>query len=73
MFEKVKEILSRYTETLDIEKESMLESDLGLNSFDVISIVTDFEDEFHLEISDRDISRFLSVKDILDYLRTHKC
>lgn len=68
MFEKVKEILSRYTETQDIEKESMLESDLGLSSFDVMSVVTDFEDEFHIEISDRDISRFACVNDILEYL-----
>lgn len=73
MFEKVKKILSKYTETLDIEKESMLESDLGLSSFDVMSVVTDFEDEFHIEISDRDISRFLTVKDISDYLETHIC
>lgn len=71
MFEKVKEILSRYTETQDIEKESMLESDLGLSSFDVMSVVTDFEDEFHIEISDRDISRFACVNDILEYLETH--
>lgn len=71
MFEKVKEILSRYTETQDIEKESMLESDLGLSSFDVMSVVTDFEDEFHIEISDRDISRFACVNDILEYLEAH--
>lgn len=71
MFEKVKEILSRCTETQDIEKESMLESDLGLSSFDVMSVVTDFEDEFHIEISDRDISRFACVNDILEYLETH--
>lgn len=71
MFEKVKEILSRYTETQDIEKGSMLESDLGLSSFDVMSVVTDFEDEFHIEISDRDISRFACVNDILEYLEAH--
>lgn len=71
MFEKVKEILLRYTETTDIEKQSLLEADLGLSSFDVISIVTDFEEELHIEISDRDISKFVCVNDILEYLEAN--
>ena len=71
MFEKVKEILSRYTETTDIEKQSSLEADLGLSSFDVISIVTDFEEELHIEILDRDISKFVCVNDILEYLEAN--
>lgn len=72
MFEQVKEILLRYTtDAPNIEKESMLESDLGLCSFDVVSVVTDFEDEFHIEISDRDISKFACVNDILEYLEAH--
>lgn len=73
MFEKVKEILLRYADTTDIEETSILISDLGLSSFDLVSVITDFEDEFHIEISDRDISSFLKVKDILDYLGTHIC
>ena len=71
MFEKVKEILLEYTNASHIEKESMLESDLGLCSFDVMSVVSDFEDEFHIEISDRDISKFVCVNDILEYLEAH--
>lgn len=68
MFEKVKEILSKYTENLDIKAQSILEADLGLCSFDLVSIVTDFEEEFDVEISDRDISKFVYVNDILSYL-----
>lgn len=71
MFEKVKEILLRYTDTRDIEKQSLLEADLGLSSFDVISIVTDFEEELHIEISDRDISKFVCVSDILEYMEAN--
>lgn len=68
MFEQVKEILMDYTNATEITEDSMLEADLGLSSFDVVSIVTDFEDKFQIEISDRDIGRFISVKDILEYL-----
>lgn len=68
MFKQVKEILMDYTNATEITENSMLEADLGLSSFDVVSIVTDFEDKFQIEIPDRDIGKFISVKDILEYL-----
>lgn len=71
MFDKVKNILLNNTSITEITEDSMLEADLGLTSFDVLSIVTDFEDMFEIEISDRDIGKFISVKDILEYLEAH--
>lgn len=68
MFDKVKEILSEYAEVNEITETSMLDADLGLSSFDVVSIVGDFEENFGIEISDRDIPKFVCVKDIMDYL-----
>lgn len=72
MFEKVKEIISHYTETAEMEEDSSLEADLGLSSFDVISIVADFEEKFGIEISDRDIPKFVYLRDIVEYLNTRK-
>ena len=71
MFDKVKNILLNYANVTEITEDSMLEADLGLSSFDVLSIVTEFEDMFEIEISNRDIGKFTSVKDILEYLETH--
>lgn len=71
MFDKVKDILLNYANVTEITEDSMLEADLGLSSFDVLSIVTEFEDMFEIEISNRDIGKFTSVKDILEYLETH--
>ncbi len=68
MFERVKAILLAYTETPNITEQSILEADLGLSSFDVVEIVTEFEEEFGIEISDRDIGKLVCVKDIVDYL-----
>lgn len=68
MFEQVKEILAKYTEE-EITESSVLEADLGLSSFDVVSIVTDFEEAFDIEIPDRDIQKFVNVCDILKYLQ----
>lgn len=70
MLTKIKHILCRYTDVKEIEESSVLEADLGLSSFDVVSIVTEFEDEFHIEIPDGDIGKFVSVKDIIKYLET---
>ncbi len=71
MFERIKTILSNYTDEPKIEPQSTLEADLGLSSFDVVEIVTEFEEEFGIEISDRDIGKFVCVKDIVDYLEAH--
>ncbi len=71
MFERVKIILKKYVDEVSIETNSTLEADLGLSSFDVVEIVTEFEEEFGIEISDRDIGKFVCVKDIVDYLEVH--
>jgi len=70
MLEKIAEILSKYTKE-EITAESTLINDLGLSSFDIVSIVTAFEDEFDIEISDRDIRKLVSVADIMDYIKNN--
>lgn len=65
----MKAILAEYTDTVTVS--SMLEADLGLSSLDIGSIIGDFEDAFGIEISDRDISKLVCVKDIVDYLEIH--
>ena len=69
MFERVVKILSKYTEERQIQPRSTLAVDLGLSSFDVVEIVADFEEEFQIEISDRDMGKFVCVEDILGYLK----
>ena len=70
MFEKVKKILLQYTEVTTINETSILQADLGMNSLEMVEIVIAFEDAFHIEISDRDLTKFVSVKDIVEYLET---
>ena len=70
MFEKVKKILLQYTEVTTINETSILQADLGLNSLEMVEIVIAFEDALHIEISDRDLTKFVSVKDIVEYLET---
>lgn len=70
MLEKIVSILGKYVKVdpSTIKEDTVFTSDLGLNSYDVVSIVADFEDEFDVEIPDKDIKMFQTVKDVLNYL-----
>ena len=68
MFERVRDIIQKYTDVQDITPDSVLTADLGLSSFDLISIISDFEGQFDIEVDDRDIMRFVTVRDIMNYL-----
>ena len=69
MFDKVKEILSKYTEAESITEDVSLTQDLMLTSLEVVSLVGDFEDVFDIEIADEEIMKMKTVGDILEYLK----
>ena len=69
MFDKVKEILRKYTEAENITEDLSLTNDLALTSLDVVSMVGDFEDAFDIEIADEDVMQIKTVGDILEYLK----
>jgi len=69
MYERTVSILSEFVENgCEITKDSALVDDLGLSSLQVISIVSEFENEFNIEIPDRVIPTLRTVGDIVDYL-----
>lgn len=70
MLERIREILLYYTEG-EITEDAQLRSDLGLSSFELVEVISSFEDEFGIEIPDRELWKFVSVRDILDYLALH--
>ena len=72
MNEKIKEILSEFTNipTEEMNDDTLLVNDLGLNSLDVVNVVVAFEDEFNIEIPDRVIPRFQTIDDIQMYIKS---
>lgn len=71
MIQTIINILSKYS-TLkkdEITVNTVLITDMGLSSFDVVSIVSDIEDEFDIEIEDRDIKKLITVQDIITYVQ----
>lgn len=73
MIEKVIEILSEFTEMKaeQMNRDTKLVADMGLNSFDVVNVVVAFEEEFDIEIPDRAIRDLQTIGNIADYLESH--
>ena len=79
MIEKVIEILSEFTEMKaeQMNRDTKLVADMGLNSFDVVNVVVAFEEEFDIEIPDTDAEKVVAIRDlqtignIADYLESH--
>lgn len=45
--------------------------DLGADSMDLVSLTMALEDEFKIEISDRDAAQLLTVQHVVDYVQAH--
>ena len=72
MLEKVISIISEYQDIPadTIHADSHLVNDLGFTSYDVVSLVGKFEDEFDIEVPDRKIKLMKTVDDIVKFIET---
>lgn len=70
MLKKLANIIFNYTGKKDISltEDTVLTTDLGLTSFDLIQLVVAVEDEFDIEISDRAIKNFKTAGDVIRYI-----
>ena len=70
MIEKLQEIVRSFTddEAVVITGDTVLLTDLGLNSYALVEMVCRVEEEFGIEIPDRKIRTFKKVQDVLDYI-----
>lgn len=70
MMEKLLSIIKTYTgkPNIEIDRKTALVNDIGLSSFDLVQLVCLVEDEFDIEISDKEIRNFKTVGDVIDYI-----
>ena len=70
ILDKIKELIVDQTgiskEELDLETSLM--NDIEADSLDAVEIIMAVEDEFEIEIPDEEAERFVTIKDIVDYL-----
>lgn len=53
-----------------ITDEASLYSDLGLDSLDLVDLVIQMEDIYHISISDDDYQQLQTVKQLCDFVQT---
>ncbi|MBQ2724813.1 MAG: acyl carrier protein [Clostridia bacterium] len=70
MYEKIKALLVDELQINedDITPSAELVSDLGINSLELADLVLLCEEKFNIEISDSEISKFITVGDVAEYL-----
>ena len=70
MLDKVISIISEYQDIPadTIHADSHLVNDLGFTSYDVVSLVGKFEDEFDIEVPDRKIKLMKTVDNIVKFI-----
>ena len=72
--EKIQEII---IDKLGVDQNKITENakfidDLGADSLDTVELIMQFEEEFEIEIPDKDAEKILSVKQALDYIESKK-
>ena len=72
MLEKLQEIIRDAAEKDDliITEDTILLTDLGLNSLELIQMVCDVEEVFDIEISDRALNSLKTIRDIIMYIES---
>ena len=70
MLEKLTNIIREHTgdNSIEINEDMDLKADLGINSLDLVNLACVVEDEFDIEIPDRNIKDFRTVKDVLLFI-----
>lgn len=68
LFKFIKDTVKNVTGREGLVYDTDFVKDLGLSSFDIMNIVSVFEEHFDMEISNRDVWQLHQVKDVIAYM-----
>ncbi|NLB78853.1 MAG: acyl carrier protein [Clostridiaceae bacterium] len=74
VFEKVKDIIVEQlgVDEEEIKMEASFIDDLGADSLDIVELIMALEEEFELEIPDKEAEKIASVGDAVEYIKAHQ-
>ncbi len=74
IIDKVKEIIANQlsVEVSKLSETTNIGEDLGADSLDLVEILMSLEDEFKISIPDEAIPQIKSIKDVVDFIESHK-
>lgn len=64
----IKEFKSDYS--LEINEKTVLVSDLEMDSFDLVQLVCEVEEEFGIRIPDKALKNFITIGDVVKYIES---
>lgn len=73
MFEKIREIIADKLSINEdeITMDSAFLEDLNADSLDIVELIMALEDELDMEIPDEDAEGFVTVGDVVKYVKSH--
>ncbi|MDD6772115.1 MAG: acyl carrier protein [Inconstantimicrobium porci] len=74
MFEKIRAIIADKLSVNEdeITMETAFIDDLNADSLDIVELIMALEDELDMEIADEDAEKFVTVGDVVEYIKEHK-
>ncbi|HHW22604.1 MAG TPA: acyl carrier protein [Clostridiaceae bacterium] len=74
VFEKVRDIIVEQlgVDADEIKPESSFIDDLGADSLDIVELIMALEEEFDLEIPDKEAEKIATVGDAVEYIKAHQ-
>lgn len=72
MLDKLKKIIVKYVsvDPAEITEKSEFINDLGFNSYDFMSFLGEIEDEFDIEVNERDVMNIKTVGEAIEYIKS---
>lgn len=64
----IKEFKNDYS--LEINEKTVLVSDLEMDSFDLVQLVCEVEEEFGIRIPDKALKNFITIGDVAKYIES---
>ena len=73
MFEKIREIIADKLSISEdeITMDSAFLEDLNADSLDIVELIMALEDELDMEIPDEDAENFVTVGDVVRFVKSH--
>lgn len=72
MIDKMRELITNYVDVLsaEISEDSKFIDDLGFNSYDFMSFLGEIEDEFDIEVDEREALKIHTVGEAIKYIES---
>lgn len=72
MLEELREIICEYVDVKpeQVTQEARFIEDLGFNSYDFMSMVGQIEEQFDIEVEEREVINIKTVEDAIKYIQS---